>query len=63
MPIRLIQLTRQLYVAMCAVCYFTFNEWKYSNTNTLYLTSLIPPENRDTFSFDYSSYDIKEYIK
>jgi len=63
MPIRLIRLIRQLYVTVCAVCYFTGHEWKYSSTNTLYLTSLIPPENRDTFSFDYFSYDSKEYIK
>jgi len=63
MPIRLIRQIKQLYVTICAVYYFTCHEWKYSNTNTLYLTSLIPPENRDTFSFDYSSYDYKEYMK
>ncbi|XP_024886092.1 fatty acyl-CoA reductase 1-like [Temnothorax curvispinosus] len=59
----LIRLQRKLYVVNRAVSYFSFHEWKYSNTNSLSLISSIPPDNRDMFSFDYSYIDIREYCK
>ncbi|XP_071561646.1 uncharacterized protein [Temnothorax nylanderi] len=59
----LVRLQRKLYVANCAMSYFSCNEWKFSNTNKLALMSSIPPDNRDMFSFDYSDCDWREYIK
>ncbi|XP_077263280.1 fatty acyl-CoA reductase 1-like isoform X1 [Temnothorax americanus] len=58
----LVRLMRKLYVANCAVSYFSFYEWKYSNTNMLSLISLIQPDDRDKFLLDYSDYDIKSYM-
>ncbi|XP_011701210.1 PREDICTED: fatty acyl-CoA reductase 1-like [Wasmannia auropunctata] len=59
----LVRLQRRLYVANCALSYFSFHEWKYSNSNSLALISSIPPDNRDIFSFDYSYDNIREYAK
>ncbi|XP_071649873.1 fatty acyl-CoA reductase 1-like [Temnothorax longispinosus] len=62
-PPMLVRLMKKVYVANRAVSYFSFREWKFSNTNQLALMSSIPPDNRDMFSFDYSDYDLREYIK
>ncbi|XP_025993527.1 uncharacterized protein LOC105201568 isoform X2 [Solenopsis invicta] len=59
----LVQLQRKLYVAANAVFYFSSNEWKFGNTNKSLLISTIPPKDQDTFSFDCSNCDIKEYYK
>ncbi|KAG5336095.1 FACR1 reductase, partial [Acromyrmex heyeri] len=59
----LVQLQRRVYVANRAVSYFSFHEWKYSNVNRLTLTSLIPHDNLDPFSFDCSNLDIRTYCK
>ncbi|XP_071565647.1 fatty acyl-CoA reductase 1-like [Temnothorax nylanderi] len=58
----LVRLQRNLYVANRAVGYFACNDWKFSNTNSLALTSSIPPDDRYMFSFDYSDFNIKEYL-
>ncbi|KAG5336094.1 FACR1 reductase, partial [Acromyrmex heyeri] len=60
---RLLQLLRRIYVANCAVGYFSFHNWKYSNVNGLSLLSLIPPENREEFSFEFYVLDRKMYMK
>ncbi|XP_018304324.1 fatty acyl-CoA reductase 1-like [Mycetomoellerius zeteki] len=52
----LFQLLRRIYVANCAVSYFSFHNWKYSNANRLFLISLIPPENQEKFFF--GSFDV-----
>ncbi|KYN09047.1 Fatty acyl-CoA reductase 1 [Trachymyrmex cornetzi] len=59
----LVQLQRRVYVANRAVSCFSFHEWKYSNANRLTLTSLIPHDNLDPFSFDCSNLDIRTYCK
>ncbi|KAG5330621.1 FACR1 reductase, partial [Acromyrmex charruanus] len=59
----LLQLLRRIYVANCAVGYFSFHNWKYSNVNGLSLLSLIPPENREEFSFEFYILDRKMYMK
>ncbi|XP_036139889.1 fatty acyl-CoA reductase 1-like [Monomorium pharaonis] len=58
----LLRLQRKVYVVNCAVSYFSFHEWKYSNANRLALTSTIPPCNQDMFFLDYSSHDVREYV-
>lgn len=63
MQIRLLRLQRKIYITNRAVSYFSFHEWKYSNTNKFVLMSLIPSDDRDMFSFDYSYDDIREYYK
>ncbi|XP_018060142.1 PREDICTED: fatty acyl-CoA reductase 1-like [Atta colombica] len=57
----LLQLLRRIYVANCAVSYFSFHNWEYSNVNRLSLMSLIPPENWEEFSFD--RFNRKNYMK
>ncbi|XP_018377255.1 PREDICTED: fatty acyl-CoA reductase 1-like [Trachymyrmex cornetzi] len=59
----LLQLLRRIYVANCAVGYFSFHNWKYSNVNGLTLMSLIPPENREEFSFEYANFCRRNYLK
>jgi len=46
-----------------ALQHFTCNEWKFENTNSQVLMSLMPPENREMFSIDLSNIDMKEYIR
>ncbi|XP_012525416.2 fatty acyl-CoA reductase 1 [Monomorium pharaonis] len=57
------RLVRLLYVANCAVSLFSFNNWKYNNANYLFLMSLIPSEDQETFCLNYFEYDLKEYFK
>ncbi|XP_039310287.1 fatty acyl-CoA reductase 1 [Solenopsis invicta] len=59
----LIKLQKNVYVINCAVSYFSLHEWKFGNKNWFSLLSSIPTDNRNTFSFDYSYFDIREYIK
>ncbi|KYQ54967.1 Fatty acyl-CoA reductase 1, partial [Trachymyrmex zeteki] len=58
-----LRLQRQLYEANLAVSYFSFHNWKFSNTNSLVLISSIPSDDRDTFSFEHIGYDIRGYLK
>jgi len=60
MHIKILRLLRIVYVINRAIL---IHDWKFNDTNRFYLISLIPPENQDTFSFDYSSYDYREYGK
>ncbi|XP_018354487.1 PREDICTED: fatty acyl-CoA reductase 1-like isoform X1 [Trachymyrmex septentrionalis] len=59
----LVQLQRRVYVASCAVSYFTFHELKCNNANRLTLMSLVPQDNVASFFFDVSTFDIRTYCK
>ncbi|CAL1689787.1 unnamed protein product [Lasius platythorax] len=59
----LVKLQRKIYVASHAVQHFTCNEWKFENTNSQALMSLMPPDNREMFSIDLSNVDMKEYFR
>ncbi|KAG5314163.1 FACR1 reductase, partial [Acromyrmex insinuator] len=59
----LVRLQRAIYVANCALCYFSFHHWKYNNANRFTLMSLVPHDDIDSFSFDISNMDIKTYCK
>ncbi|XP_039307351.1 putative fatty acyl-CoA reductase CG5065 [Solenopsis invicta] len=57
----LIKLQRKVYVLNCALCYFSLHEWKFGQKNYFSLLSSIPTNNRNTFSFDSSYFDVREY--
>ncbi|XP_024886093.1 fatty acyl-CoA reductase 1-like [Temnothorax curvispinosus] len=59
----LVRLQRNLYVVSRFLGYFTCNDWKFSNTNSLSLMSSISSEDWDMFSFDYSDFNSEEYYK
>lgn len=41
---------------------FTTNEWKFHNTNTRELWSLLSEKDRKTFWFSFEEFDWKQYI-
>ncbi|XP_029168978.1 fatty acyl-CoA reductase 1-like [Nylanderia fulva] len=55
-------LQRKIYVANRALLHFMINEWKFDNTNSRDLMTLIPSDNREIFSIDLSDFDMKQYI-
>ncbi|XP_077263221.1 fatty acyl-CoA reductase 1-like [Temnothorax americanus] len=59
----LMRMMRNLYVANRAVSYFSFHEWKYSNTNMSPLMCSISPDDQAMFLMNYSDYDIRHYLK
>ncbi|KAM0727958.1 putative fatty acyl-CoA reductase [Formica fusca] len=59
----ILRLQRKMYVANRVLRHFSCNEWKFDNTNSQDLMSLIPSGNREMFSIDLSDVDIKEYIR
>jgi len=60
---RLLGLQRKAYVANYALQHFACNEWKFDNTNSRYLMSLIPSDNLEMFSIDLSDMDWNEYLR
>jgi len=42
---------------------FTTSEWKFDNSNTRELWSLLSQEDRKTFRFGFEEFDWKSYIK
>jgi len=58
---RLLRLQRKAYVANCVLQHFMCNEWKFDNTNSRYLMSLIPSDNLEMFSIDLSDMDLDDY--
>lgn len=60
---RLLKLQRKIYVANQALQHFTFNEWKFENTNSQTLMSLTPPDNREMFAIILFNIDLKDYIR
>ncbi|KAM0724934.1 Fatty acyl-CoA reductase 1 [Formica fusca] len=59
----LLKLQRKIYVANQALQHFTFNEWKFENTNSQTLMSLTPPDNREMFAIILFNIDLKDYIR
>ncbi|XP_025263397.1 fatty acyl-CoA reductase 1-like [Camponotus floridanus] len=56
-------LQRKAYVANHALKHFMCNEWKFDNTNSRNLMSLIPSDNREIFSMDLSDIDMTKYLR
>ncbi|XP_025263366.1 fatty acyl-CoA reductase 1-like [Camponotus floridanus] len=59
----ILRLQRKAYVANLALQHFMCNEWKFDNTNSRNLMSLIPSDNREIFSIDLSDIDMTKYIR
>ncbi|CAL1678654.1 unnamed protein product [Lasius platythorax] len=56
-------LQRKVYVTNRALQHFLCNEWKFDNTNSRDLMSLIPSSNREMFSIDLSDFDMEKYYR
>ncbi|CAL1678653.1 unnamed protein product [Lasius platythorax] len=56
-------LQRKVYVTNRAVQHFMCNEWKFDNTNSRDLMSLIPSNNREMFSIDLSDFNVEKYAR
>ncbi|CAL1683757.1 unnamed protein product [Lasius platythorax] len=59
----LLKLQRKIYMANHALKHLTCNKWKFENTNSQALMSLMPPDNREMFPIDLSNVDMKEYTR
>lgn len=60
---RLFKIQKKIYMSSHAIQYFIWNEWKFENTNSQALMSLMPLENREMFSLDLSNIDTKKLIR
>ncbi|XP_025270785.1 fatty acyl-CoA reductase 1-like isoform X2 [Camponotus floridanus] len=56
-------LQRKAYVANHVLHHFMCNEWKFDNTNSRNLMSLISPDDREIFSIDLSDIDMTKYFR
>ncbi|XP_072762936.1 fatty acyl-CoA reductase 1-like [Anoplolepis gracilipes] len=59
----LLGLQKKIYVANRALKHFSFNEWKFDNTNSRALMSSMPFDDREAFSIDLSDVDIEKCIR
>ncbi|XP_070155095.1 fatty acyl-CoA reductase 1-like [Polyergus mexicanus] len=57
----LLELQRKIYVSNRALQHFMCNKWKFDNTNSQNLMSLIPSDSREMFSIDLSDMDYTKY--
>ncbi|XP_029168897.1 fatty acyl-CoA reductase 1-like isoform X2 [Nylanderia fulva] len=58
----ILELQRKIYVSNRAVRHFMCNEWKFDNTNSQDLMALIPSDDRETFSIDFSDLDVEQIV-
>ncbi|KAL6446629.1 hypothetical protein ACFW04_001253 [Cataglyphis niger] len=59
----ILKLQRKAYIANRTLQHFMCNKWKFDNTNSQYLLSLIPSNNREMFSIDLSDMDMTKYMR
>ncbi|XP_050449777.1 fatty acyl-CoA reductase 1-like isoform X2 [Cataglyphis hispanica] len=59
----ILKLQRKAYVVNRVLGHFACNKWKFDDTNSKYLMSLIPPDNREMFSIDLSDVDMTKYMR